>query len=116
LQRLTIEQTTSSSPSSSQRFDPGERTTDASADPPTAPGLPGEAAVKGAQNVKTELTEHADPELWLPADPDLRAVVTAWPTLPHAIRAGIVAMVNAAFGAGEAPGWARWPERRQTTV
>jgi hypothetical protein len=30
------------------------------------------------------------------ADPDLAAVVAAWPTLPEAIRAGIVAMVKAA--------------------
>jgi hypothetical protein len=30
------------------------------------------------------------------ADPDLAAVVDAWPDLPEAIRAGIVAMVKAA--------------------
>ncbi len=30
--------------------------------------------------------------------PDLAAVVTAWPKLPAAIRAGIVAMVKAAGG------------------
>ncbi|NOS99622.1 MAG: hypothetical protein HOP29_03240 [Phycisphaerales bacterium] len=29
-------------------------------------------------------------------DPELAAVVAAWPTLPDAIRAGIVAMVRAA--------------------
>jgi hypothetical protein len=29
-------------------------------------------------------------------DPDLDAIVAAWPTLPEAIRAGIVAMVKAA--------------------
>jgi hypothetical protein len=29
-------------------------------------------------------------------DPDLAAVVAAWPALPPAIRAGILAMVNAA--------------------
>jgi hypothetical protein len=29
-------------------------------------------------------------------DPDLAAVVKAWPTLPEAIRAGILAMVKAA--------------------
>ena len=28
--------------------------------------------------------------------PDLQAVVTAWPTLPEALKAGIVAMVKAA--------------------
>ncbi len=30
-----------------------------------------------------------------PIDPDLRAMIAAWPTLPPAIRAGIVAMVAA---------------------
>jgi hypothetical protein len=33
-----------------------------------------------------------------PNDPDLAAVVTAWPTLPDAIRAGILAMVKVARG------------------
>ena len=35
-------------------------------------------------------------------DPDLAALVAAWPGLPEAIRAGIVAMVKAASGKG---GW-----------
>jgi hypothetical protein len=30
-------------------------------------------------------------------DPDLARIVDAWPTLPEAIRAGIVAMVQAAL-------------------
>jgi hypothetical protein len=30
-----------------------------------------------------------------PVDPDLRAVVAAWPTLPEPIKAGLVAMVRA---------------------
>ena len=33
-----------------------------------------------------------------PSDPDLSAVIDAWPTLPKAIRAGIVAMVRASKG------------------
>jgi hypothetical protein len=33
-----------------------------------------------------------------PTDPDLSAVVAAWPTLPPVLRAGIVAMVNGAKG------------------
>ena len=37
----------------------------------------------------------------IPADLDLAAIVAAWPSLPGAIRAGIVAMVNAAANAGE---------------
>jgi len=31
----------------------------------------------------------------LPDDPDLAAVVTAWPDLPEVIRAGIMAMIKA---------------------
>jgi hypothetical protein len=34
-----------------------------------------------------------------PADPDLAAVVDAWPTLREPIRAGILAMVRAAVAA-----------------
>jgi len=34
------------------------------------------------------------------ADPDLRAVVEGWPELPEAVRAGIVAMVQAATETG----------------
>jgi hypothetical protein len=33
----------------------------------------------------------------LPDDPDLAAVVAAWPELPEPIKAGIVAMVKTAF-------------------
>lgn len=33
-----------------------------------------------------------------PADPDLAAVVAAWPALPPAIRAGVMALVNAGKG------------------
>jgi hypothetical protein len=35
-----------------------------------------------------------------PADPDLAALVAAWPALPSAVRAGIVAMVRAAAPLG----------------
>ena len=38
-------------------------------------------------------TENATRDL--PDDPDLAAVVTAWSSLPEAVRAGIVAMVKA---------------------
>jgi hypothetical protein len=37
-------------------------------------------------------------------DPDLAAVVAAWPELPEAIRAGIVAMVRAARARHNIPG------------
>lgn len=36
-----------------------------------------------------------------PLDPDLAAVVDAWPKLPEAIKAGILAMVKAAGGITE---------------
>ncbi|MGO8903852.1 MAG: hypothetical protein ACLQU5_36755 [Isosphaeraceae bacterium] len=36
------------------------------------------------------------PRLDAPKDPDLAAVVEAWPELPEALKAGIVAMVKAA--------------------
>jgi hypothetical protein len=35
-----------------------------------------------------------------PADPDLSAVAAAWPNLPLAIKAGILAMVRATGAAG----------------
>jgi len=35
-----------------------------------------------------------------PTDPDLVALVAAWPALPSAVRAGIVAMVRAAVPPG----------------
>ena len=35
-----------------------------------------------------------------PPDEDLRRVIAAWPALPEAIRAGILAMVKAAAGGG----------------
>jgi hypothetical protein len=35
-----------------------------------------------------------------PTDPDLAAVIAAWPTLPPAMRAGVVAMVKAAAEPG----------------
>jgi len=43
--------------------------------------------------------EFGSPILPKPFDPDLAAVVAAWPDLPHAIRAGVLALVNAATAA-----------------
>ena len=36
-----------------------------------------------------------------PSDPELEAIIRAWPALPEAVRAGIVAMVRAATGKPE---------------
>jgi hypothetical protein len=36
-----------------------------------------------------------------PSDPDLAAVIAAWPALPEPIKAGIVAMIKAALGSKE---------------
>jgi len=38
-----------------------------------------------------------DPPKPVPSDPDLAWIVEAWPTLPVAVKAGIVAMVKAAM-------------------
>lgn len=38
----------------------------------------------------------SEPPAAPPVDPDLARLVEAWPTLPAALKAGIVAMVNAA--------------------
>jgi len=43
---------------------------------------------------ETSGTESGTPE---PFDTDLMAIVNAWPTLPDAMRSGILAMVNAAI-------------------
>lgn len=52
---------------------------------------PGDSAPDSAFGPKT-----------VPTDPDLSALVAAWPTIPPALRAGIVAMVKAAGAAGGA--------------
>jgi hypothetical protein len=40
-----------------------------------------------------------------PADEDLRVVADAWPLLPAAVRAGIVAMVTVHAASAAAPQW-----------
>lgn len=60
----------------------------------------------GAQpSLNTEVTAD-EQSVWAPRwarlaqdDPELTAVLTAWPELPEAVKAGIVAMVKAARGA-----------------
>ena len=64
----------------------------------TSPALPGrlsrtELDSSGSSRLPTA-TEIATTE-YVVADPDLAAVVEAWPDLPEAIKAGILAMVKA---------------------
>ena len=64
-----------------------------SADPTTSLRKPAPSlAVQGSAQPQIE------PPLNGPDDPDLAAVVAAWPELPEAICAGILAMVKAASG------------------
>ena len=56
---------------------------------------PRPGAHKGAHYDAKKLAHAPDSS---PTDPELAAVVTAWPDLPPAIRAGIMAMVAAAGG------------------
>ena len=56
-----------------------------------------EAAANGRQRLPTA-TESATARLPGIGDPDLAAVVDTWPTLPEALKAGILAMVKAASG------------------
>jgi len=42
----------------------------------------------------------AGPPTTVPDDPKLVRIVTAWPDLPEAVKAGILAMVRAAGGVG----------------
>lgn len=53
---------------------------------------PGISGCSGVQRVKTGAIEPETP----PVDADLAAVIDAWPTLPEAVKAGILAMVSAA--------------------
>jgi hypothetical protein len=55
---------------------------------PEEPALPADrGAQSGAPATQTR-----------PADPDLAALVVAWPNLPEPIKAGILAMIRAAGG------------------
>ena len=58
------------------------------------PALPGTCATRGATRVCVVVHVPED-------NPDLAAVVEAWPHLPEALKAGIVAMVKAASGKAE---------------
>jgi hypothetical protein len=58
-----------------------------------APIPPSRMDVKDRARKRTQIaTESAT----APAEPDLAAIVDAWPTLPDAIKAGILATIEAA--------------------
>jgi hypothetical protein len=57
---------------------------------------PSRVQATGSDSVRPQTaTQNATPECVV-ADPDLSAVAAAWPDLPEAIKAGIVAIVKAA--------------------
>ena len=59
-------------------------------------GTPGNSLRQGPSRVAEHL-----PNDTCQTDPDLAAVVAAWPELPEAIKAGILAMVKAIAGSEE---------------
>lgn len=50
----------------------------------------------GSKSGNTGAPSSGSPGPAAPADPDLAAVVAAWPDLPPALRAGVLALVRAA--------------------
>jgi hypothetical protein len=52
-------------------------------------------AANAGKVTKSELSKDG-----VASDPDLLAIVTAWPSLPPAFRAAIMAMIQAAIGNG----------------
>lgn len=68
--------------------------------PPETSGNTGVAGESGAESgaLSSDSAPNATPDA--PTDPELAAVVTAWPDLPPAIRAGIVALVKAGTPTG----------------
>lgn len=60
------------------------------------PGNIADSLLSGANSGALPSDSNTSEVLNTPADPDLAEVVTAWPELPQALRAGIVAMVKAA--------------------
>jgi hypothetical protein len=72
------------------------------ADPPRKTPIPqGGGAESGARGAPEAVAGGGAAD-----DPDLRRVVEAWPALPPAVRAGVVAMVRASAGASTANGLA----------
>lgn len=69
----------------------------------TPPGaeLPQHSTAKSPDPRPGDADSGAVSTISAPTDPDLGRIVAAWPALPDAIRAGIVAMVNAAVPAAK---------------
>jgi hypothetical protein len=53
--------------------------------------------------IASEGVSHHLPTDTCKTDPDLAAVMAAWPELPEAIKAGIVVMVKATYGNRQRP-------------
>ena len=56
-----------------------------------------------ALRIASEGVSHHLPTDTCKTDPDLAAVMAAWPELPEAIKAGIVVMVKATYGNRQRP-------------
>lgn len=69
--------------------------------PPETTGNTGVSLPSGAKCGALSSDSVPNPTLTKPTDPELAAVVAAWPDLPPAIRAGVLALVRAAGGKPE---------------
>ena len=92
-------------PGSTALSDSGSGTAESGASDPyhgDQQGLTPEPESKGGREVGAEETRPGAPANTISAQwelpPDLQAVAEAWPTLPQAVKAGILAMVEAARG------------------
>jgi hypothetical protein len=72
--------------------------------PPLSPGKTGVSKTRGNKSGNNRPDSGTPTPPTTPDDPALGRVVQAWPDLPAAVRAGIVAMVDAAKGESGATG------------
>ena len=74
---------------------PGTGRSSTPVEPPSLSGA--DTSTTGGEPRSDKRDDKPDDKL-PPTDPDLAAVIEAWPRLPKAVRAGLVAMVRAATG------------------
>lgn len=67
--------------------------------PPRGTEQPAESPVNRGIPKTGDAESDAKPPISAPLDPELQAVIAAWPALPDALKAGILAMVKAAGNA-----------------